>query len=38
MVNHEATVVRIAQRESAGEGSIERELLPMLLHPMARGM
>jgi hypothetical protein len=38
MVNHEATVVRIAQRESAGEGSMERELLPMLLYPMPRGM
>jgi hypothetical protein len=36
MVNHEAAVVRIAQREAEGGGSMEHDLLPMLLYPMAR--
>jgi hypothetical protein len=36
MVNHEATVVRIAQREAEGMGSMEQDLLPMLLYPMVR--
>ena len=36
MVNHEATVVRIAQREAEGLGSMEQDLLPMLLYPMVR--
>src|SRR6202051_4339523 len=35
MVNHEAAVVRMAQREAEG-GSMEHDLLPMLLYPMAR--
>jgi hypothetical protein len=35
MVNHEAAVIRMAQHESVG-GSMEQELLPMLLYPMAR--
>jgi hypothetical protein len=36
MVNHEAAVIRFAQRESLGDGSMEHDLLPMLLCPMAR--
>ena len=36
MVNHEAAVVRIAQREAEGGRSMEHDLLPMLLYPMAR--
>jgi hypothetical protein len=36
MVDHEASVIRMAQREAAGDGSVEHELLPMLLCPMAR--
>ena len=36
MVSHEAAVVRIAQREVEGAGSMEHDLLPMLLYPMSR--
>jgi hypothetical protein len=36
MVNHEAAVIRFAQREALGDGSMEDDLLPMLLCPMAR--
>jgi hypothetical protein len=36
MVHHEAAVIRMAQRESVGDGSMEHELLPMLLCPIAR--
>jgi hypothetical protein len=36
MVNHEVSVIRMAQREAVGDGSMEHELLPMLLCRMAR--
>jgi len=36
MVTHEASVIRMAQREAVGDGSMEHDLLPMLLCPMAR--
>jgi hypothetical protein len=36
MVNHEAAVVRIAEREAEGLGSMAHDLLPMLLYPMVR--
>ena len=36
MVNHEASVIRFAQREAVGDGAMEHDLLPMLLCPMAR--
>jgi hypothetical protein len=35
MVHHEAAVIRFAQQEAQGE-SMENDLLPMLLYPMAR--
>jgi hypothetical protein len=36
MVDHEAAVIRIAQREAAGDASMDRELLTMLSHPLVR--
>ena len=36
MVDHEQSIVRIAAQEAAGKGSMDRELLVMLSHPMAR--
>jgi len=36
MVDHEQAVVRIARQEAAGEGIMDRELLVMLAHPIAR--
>jgi hypothetical protein len=36
MVVHEGSVIRIAQREAAGEGCMDRELLPMLSYPLVR--
>ncbi|HME41185.1 MAG TPA: hypothetical protein VKG63_19675 [Steroidobacteraceae bacterium] len=38
MVDHEASVIRMAQREAEGAGSMEHDLLPMLLCPMARAV
>jgi hypothetical protein len=36
MVDHEAAVIRIAQREAAGEGVMDRVLLTMLSYPLVR--
>ena len=36
MVDHEQSVVRMAAQEAAGEGRMDRELLVMLSHPLAR--
>jgi hypothetical protein len=36
MVVHEGSVIRIAQREAAGEGCMDLELLPMLAYPLVR--
>jgi hypothetical protein len=36
MVAHEAAVIRIAQREAAGDASMDRELLTMLSYPLVR--
>jgi hypothetical protein len=36
MVDHEQSIVRIAAQEAAGKGSMDRELLVMLSHPIAR--
>ena len=36
MVDHEQSVARIAGQEAAGEGLMDRELLVMLSHPLAR--
>jgi len=36
MVVHEGSVIRIAQREAAGEGCMDLELIPMLSHPLVR--
>jgi hypothetical protein len=36
MAVHEGSVIRIAQREAAGEGCMDRELLPMLSYPLVR--
>jgi hypothetical protein len=36
MVDHEAAVIRIAQREAAGDASMDRELLTMLSYPLVR--
>jgi hypothetical protein len=36
MVAHEGAVIRIAQREAAGDGSMDRELLSMLSYPLVR--
>ena len=36
MVAHEAAVIRIAQREAAGESAMDRELLTMLAYPLVR--
>jgi hypothetical protein len=36
MVNHEQSVVRMAEREAVGEGCMDRELMVMLSHPFAR--
>jgi hypothetical protein len=36
MVDHEQSVVRIAAQEAAGHGIMDRELLVMLSHPIAR--
>ena len=36
MVDHERNVARIAAREAAGEDVMDRELLVMLAHPIAR--
>jgi hypothetical protein len=36
MVAHEGSVIRIAQREAAGDGSMDLELLPMLSYPLVR--
>jgi len=36
MANHEASVIRFAQREADGDGSMELDLLPLLLCPMPR--
>jgi hypothetical protein len=36
MVAHEAAVIGFAQREARGDESTERDLLPMLLCPIAR--
>jgi hypothetical protein len=36
MVNHEQSIVRIAAQEAAGKGNMDRELLTMLAHPIAR--
>jgi len=36
MAHHEAAVIRFAEREARGEGSLEHDLLPMLLCPFAR--
>ena len=35
-MDHEAAVIRIAQREAAGEESMDRELLSMLSYPLPR--
>jgi hypothetical protein len=34
MVAHEAMIIRIAEREAVGEGSMDCELLPMLSYPL----
>jgi hypothetical protein len=36
MVDHEAAVIRITQREAAGDASMDRELLAMLSYPLPR--
>jgi hypothetical protein len=36
MVDHESAVIRIAQREAAGDASMDRELLAMLSYPLLR--
>jgi hypothetical protein len=36
MAHHEASVIRFAQREAAGEASAAAELLPLLLCPLGR--
>jgi hypothetical protein len=36
MVDHEQSIVRIAAQEAAGKGGMDRELLVMLSHPIAR--
>ena len=36
MVDHEQSIVRIAAKEAVGEGIMDRELLVMLSHPIAR--
>jgi hypothetical protein len=36
MVAHEGSVIRIAQREAVGDGSMDLELLPMLSYPLVR--
>jgi hypothetical protein len=36
MVAHEGAVIRIAQREAVGDGSMDRELLTMLSYPLVR--
>jgi len=36
MVAHEGLVIRIAQREAAGDGCMDLELLPMLSYPLVR--
>jgi hypothetical protein len=36
MVAHEAMIIRIAEREAVGEGSMDCELLPMLSYPLIR--
>jgi hypothetical protein len=36
MFEHEGAVIRIAEREAAGGGSMDRDLLPMLSYPLAR--
>jgi hypothetical protein len=36
MVVHEASVIRIAQREAAGDECMDLELLPMLAYPLIR--
>lgn len=36
MVDHEQSIVRIAAQEAAGKGSMDRELLVMLSHPIGR--
>jgi len=36
MVAHEGALIRIAQREAMGEGSMERELMTMLSYPLVR--
>jgi hypothetical protein len=36
MVAHEAAVIRIAEREAIGDGSMDNELLSMLSYPLIR--
>lgn len=36
MVAHEGSVIRIAEREAAGESCMDLELLPMLSYPLVR--
>lgn len=36
MVAHEGSVIRIAQREAAGDSSMDLALLPMLSYPLSR--
>jgi|SRR5271154_3872241 len=38
MVDHEQTVIRIAEREAAGDAGMDRELVVMLAHPIARAV
>ena len=36
MVTHEAAIIGIAEREAGGDGSMDRELVPMLAYPLMR--
>jgi hypothetical protein len=36
MVAHEATVIRIAEGEAAGDGQMDTELVSMLSYPLIR--